>query len=211
MLRAWSDRLARAEGPSGLLYQLGLRLRGIDLRPTPLAALGLTPDRANPHGNSGGPSLARLMRDLRVPSGSRLVDLGSGKGGAILTLARFGFEEIVGVELSPELIRIAEANIRRAAIPGVTLVHADAAGFVDLDRFTHVYLYHPFPCAVVERVVANLAASLVRRDRRLTLIYANPVCHQALADSGLFRVELDSVKFHPRAHARHTYSVYVHA
>ena len=211
MLRAWSDRLARAEGPSGLLYQLGLRLRGIDLRPTPLATLGLTPDRANPHGNSGGPSLARLMRGLRVPSGSRLVDLGSGKGGAILTLARFGFEEIVGVELSPGLIRIAEANIRRAAIPGVTLVHADAAAFVDLDRFTHVYLYHPFPCAVVERVVANLAASLVRRDRRLTLIYANPVCHQALADSGLFRVELDSVKFHPRAHARHTYSVYVHA
>ena len=211
MLGAWSDRLARAEGPSGLLYQLGLRLRGIDVGPTPLSTLGLTSDRANPHGNSGGPSLARLMRGLPVPPGSRLVDLGSGKAGAILTLARFGFEEIVGVELSPELIRIGEANMRRAGLERVTFVHADAAGFADLDRFTHVYMYHPFPCAVVERVVANLGASLARHERRLTAIYANPVCHRVLADSGLFRVELESVRYHPRAHARHTYSVYVHS
>ena len=211
MLRAWSDRLARAEGVPGLGYQLGLRLRGIDVGPTPLSTLGLAPERANPHGNSGGPSLARLMRALPVPAGSRLVDLGSGKGGAILTLARCGFEEIVGVELSPELIRIAEANMRRAEVRGVAFMHADAAGFADVDRFTHVYLYHPFPCAVVERVVANLGASLARRERPLTVIYANPVCHQVLASSGLFRVELESVRFHPRAHARHTYSVYVHA
>lgn len=210
MLRAWSDRLAKAEGVAGLLYQLGLRLHRVDVGPTPPSTLGLASDRANPHGNSGGPSLARLLRGLRVPPGSRLVDLGSGKAGAILTFARFGFEEIAGVELSPELIRIAEANVRRAGVRGVTFVHADAAEFVDLDRFTHVYLYHPFPCGVVERVVANLGASLARRDRPLTVIYANPVCHHALAGSGLFRTTLESVRFHPRAHARHTYSVYAH-
>ena len=211
MLRAWSDRLARAEGVPGILYQLSLRLRGIDLGPAPLSTLGLPPDRANPYGNSGGPSLARLLRGLPVPPGSRLVDLGSGKGGAILTLARCGFEEIVGVELSPELIRAGEANLRRAGVRGVAFVHADAAGFVDLDRFTHVYMYHPFPCVVVERVVTNLGASLARRERRLTVIYANPVCHRVLAECGLFRVELDCVRFDPRAHARHTYSVYVHS
>ena len=90
-------------------------------------------------------------------------------------------------------------------------MQADAAGFVDLDRFTHVYMYHPFPSAVVERVVANLGASLARRERRLTVIYANPACQRVLESSGLFRVELESVRFHPRAHARHTYSVYVHS
>jgi SAM-dependent methyltransferase len=204
------DRLAGPGGLGWLRYHLGLRLRGIDVGPSHPAEPGLGPERANPHGNSGGPSLARLLRILAIPPGSRVVDLGSGKGGAILTLARFGFEEIVGVEISAELIRISEANFRRAGLRGVTLVHGDAAEFVDLDRFSHVYMYHPFPCPVVERVVANLSASLARRDRRLMLVYANPVCERQVAACGRFRTLLEAVRFHPRAPARHTYSVFVH-
>ena len=210
--KGWLERLGwpRAGGLEQLAYQLRLRLRGIDLAPASLSELGLAADRANPHGNAGGPSLARLLRLLPIPPGSRLLDLGSGKGGAILTLAGFAFDEIVGLELSPDLIRIAEANARRARVRHVRFIRGDAGEFVDLDRFTHVFMYHPFPCAVVEKVAANLAASLSRRERVLTVIYANPVCHQALAASGLFRTTLERVTFHPGAHARHTYSVYAH-
>ena len=193
-----------------LWYHLRLRVRGIDLAPAPLPALGLAADRANPHGNSGGPSLARLLRALDVPPGSRAIDLGSGKGGAILTLAGFAFEEIVGLELSAHLIRIARDNVRRARVRRVSFVQGDAADFVDLDRFTHVYMYHPFPCAVVESVTRNLAGSLARRERELTVLYANPVCHRVLATSGLFRTASEGLRFHPRAHRRHTYNVYVH-
>src|SRR5580698_4756503 len=43
----------------------------------------------------------------------RFVDLGSGKGRALLLASDYPFREIIGVELSPELDRIARANIAR--------------------------------------------------------------------------------------------------
>src|ERR1700754_2580229 len=41
------------------------------------------------------------------------VDLGSGKGRALLLASRFPFRRIVGVEIAPELSRVAAANIER--------------------------------------------------------------------------------------------------
>src|SRR5271170_4175507 len=43
----------------------------------------------------------------------RFVDLGSGKGRALLLASDYPFSEIIGVELSPELDLIARSNIAR--------------------------------------------------------------------------------------------------
>src|SRR3984957_17090364 len=45
----------------------------------------------------------------------RFVDLGSGKGRALLLASDYPFREIIGVELSPELDQIARANIAHYA------------------------------------------------------------------------------------------------
>ncbi len=57
-----------------------------------------------------------------------------------------------------------------------------------MDRYTHVYLYHPFPAIVMSDVVRNLADSLTRTPRKLTLIYRNPVCHSLVLESGYRKV-----------------------
>src|SRR6202161_3843772 len=61
------------------------------------------------------------------------VDLGSGKGRALLLASDYPFREILGVELSPELDRIARSNIARYPgarhRPRVTSVQGDAAEF----------------------------------------------------------------------------------
>ena len=49
------------------------------------------------------------------------------------------------------------------------------------------YLYNPFPGAVLERVVANLEASLRERPREAAIVYVNPHALSALTRSGLFR------------------------
>ena len=67
-------------------------------------------------------------------------------------------------------------------------MHSDApASFTDLDRVTHIYMYNPFPCAVVAKVLVNLHASLRRADRQITMVYRNPVCDETIVGSQLFQ------------------------
>lgn len=172
-----------------LSYGVWKRMKGLDLGFVSMESLGLSPGHSNWHTNSGGPNLARVLNKLNIPGTSRALDLGSGKGGAVFTLSRFPFVEILGVEISPELVRVAEANLTRLGLQNVHFLCADAIRFTDIDRFTYIYMFNPFPCAVVKQVLDNIAVSLARTARRLTLIYNNPVCHDTIMESGLFRMD----------------------
>ncbi|HYX72252.1 MAG TPA: class I SAM-dependent methyltransferase [Nitrososphaera sp.] len=206
-----SDRMRRliSGRPDLLWYPVRARLMGFDFNPVMLEELGLSSQRSTPYGNSGGPDLNRVLKAIDIPVGSKVLDLGSGKGGAIITLSEFPFKEIVGVELSAGLIQIAEANTLLAGLRHVRFVNADAATFTDLDNFTHIYMYHPFPCGVMGAVMVNLASSLARAERNLTLIYTNPVCHEAIMASGLFEVDRE-FNFDENLYQGHKYCVYVH-
>jgi protein-L-isoaspartate O-methyltransferase len=172
-----------------ILYALWFRFNRLDFAPASLEELGHSSERSVFHHTSGGADLAQVLRRLNIPEGSRALDLGSGKGGAVCTLAGFPFEEILGIELSERLIGIAEANIRKLNLKNVHFVCLDAGRFRDLDRFTHIYMYNPFPRAVVLEVVQNLTASLARTPRALTMIYYLPECDDVIMESGLFRRE----------------------
>ncbi len=198
-------RLVATGHADQLLYELTNKFHGLDLEFVSLEALGLPPERAHFHSSSGGPTLARVFRTVGVPRGSRVVDLGSGKGGAVITLSPLGFDQVIGVELSAELNATARSNVAKAACRNVRLVQSDAALYCEYDAVTHVYMYNPFPCAVVSRVLSNLAESLARAPRRLVLVYRNPVCSDAVAASRLFAAP---EALHPD---QHTWHVYRHA
>ena len=170
-------------------YALQARLRGLDLDSVSCEELGLRPDRSVFHANSGGPDLARVLRQVPIPPGSVALDYGSGKGGALITLSEFPFVEVIGVEISDALVAIAERNLRRVHCRTVRQVICDASTFTELDPVTHVYMYHPFRTEVMAAVLRNIGVSLDRRPRRLTLIYKNPVHHDSIVASGLFRLE----------------------
>ena len=115
-----------------------------------------------------------------------MLDLGSGKGGAVIALSKFPFEEIVGVEISPELVRVSIENVARLGLKNARYVCGDATRFTDLDRFMHIYMFNPFPYKVTEVVVQNIAESLQRTPRDLVLIYKAPYHHEILVKTGLF-------------------------
>jgi SAM-dependent methyltransferase len=188
-----------------LLYPLWVRWKRLDFYPVTLENLGFSRDHSVPHSASGGTILADVLKEIDIPPGSRVVDLGCGKGSAMCTLARFPFEEVAGVELCESLARIAEANGRKLGLTNFRVHVSDATEFKDFDRFTHIYMFNPFPAAVMTEVMNNLAASLSRKPRQLTVIYLFPVCHDVLVQSGLLRKqrELD-VKF------THPYFIYAH-
>ena len=185
-----------------LLYELRNRRLGLDLGFVSVKDLGLPPERAHWYSDSGGPEMRRVLDSLSIPRGSVGLDMGSGKGGAAITMARHYFDRVTGIELSASLVEIARRNAQRAGLGNLRFVHCDASAFTDLDPVTHLYLYNPFPCAVMKDVLANLGASLARRDREVVLIYRNPVCDAEVSASGLFERERE---LRPGEHWWHIY------
>lgn len=167
-------------GPAGIAWELFKRRHGLDLRYVSVDGLGIREDQGHHYSDSGGPHLQRILSALPITRADAILDVGCGKGGALITMHRFPFGRVAGLDLSSELLHVARANLVRLGLETTTLYHADAGEFTDLDGFSHLYLYNPFPEAVFERFLDRLQESLERRPRRLTLIYKNPVCGAAL-------------------------------
>ena len=115
--KAW--RLIRT-GRAGLLvsiplYRLGWRLRGLDFGITSVQELGLDPTSVNYHKDGGGPLLCDLLNHFPIQPTDAVLDLGSGKGGAMATLARYPFKAVHGVEISPELVPHTDEDRSRPA------------------------------------------------------------------------------------------------
>lgn len=145
----------------------------VDYTACSVADLGLPASEAHDHMHSGGPDLLRVLDTVPISATDRCIDLGSGKGASTFTLAE-RFTSVVGIELSPELVRIAEQNQTRLHHRRVQFLVGNALTFSDYDTFSHVYLFNSFPAVVVEAVVAHLADSLRRQPRPLTVIYKYP-------------------------------------
>jgi SAM-dependent methyltransferase len=148
---------------------------GLDFSHASVDSLGLDGQRCNEHAESGGPDLTRALKHTGIPEGSRIIDIGSGKGAATITMARLPFWEVAGVEISAPLVDAAMRNTAKLGLK-VNYWIADATTFTDLDRFTHVYLFHSFPDSIAQVVMDNLMCSLLRAPRRLTLILKYPHC-----------------------------------
>jgi SAM-dependent methyltransferase len=107
------------------------------------------------------------------------VDLGSGKGRALLMASHFPFRRVIGVEFSPKLDRIARRNVAAYAHPEqrcrvFDLYCMDAAAYeLPLEPLV-IFLYNPFGREVMERVAERIAASCRVSPRPVFVLYANP-------------------------------------
>jgi SAM-dependent methyltransferase len=169
------------------LWRLDMHRRGVELSMARLDELGLDPARARDYSNSGGPRLESILKTLNISGAVRVIDMGCGKGGAMITLARY-FRRVDGLELSERLIPIARENLRKAGAANTQVFHGDAAEFTDFDQYSHIYLSNPFPCTVMRRVLEHVLESLQRRPRKLTIIYWIPVDDALLAEMGFRKV-----------------------
>jgi predicted RNA methylase len=109
------------------------------------------------------------------------VDLGSGKGRAVLLAAEAGFAEVIGVEFAPEIHRNALANVaaftrKDDAGRRIRLVCQDAAAYELPAKKLVLFLYNPFFGEVMKAVASKVAVFLEESDYDLVLMYRNPKC-----------------------------------
>jgi SAM-dependent methyltransferase len=193
---AWRLAAGDRQAWKYLPYQLRMKCRRVDLGWVSVRDSGLSEERSHWHSNSGGPDLDDLVRTLSISPSDTLLDIGCGKGGAMLTLVRYPFARVDGLEISPNLARIARQNLRRVGVSKANVFCGDAAEFRDLDDYNYFYLYNPFPEAVMRRMLENMRRSLERRPRKATIIYKNPIFAGAVMDAGFIKLR-ETRQTHP--------------
>jgi Methyltransferase domain len=104
------------------------------------------------------------------------IDLGSGKGRALLMAASCGFKRIIGVEFVPEWHRAAEENIRKfsTAHPGSSPIESicmDARDFEFPAGPLVVYLFNPFLESTFAALMERLRQSLLENPRPVFVQY----------------------------------------
>jgi SAM-dependent methyltransferase len=131
--------------------------------------------------------MGHITADL---SGYTFIDLGSGKGRALLLAREYPFRKIVGVELLPELHEVARQNVAR--LPGeergrFELLCGDGREFKFPPGPLFLYLFDPFPAEILAEVITNLEQSLAREPSPVIVAYQNPVSERVLAARAEFR------------------------
>ena len=162
--------------------RLRISLGHIDLKGDPSAVT----ERTHNYADSGGLAFDRIMRNFNIGPNDAIVDFGCGKGGILISLSKYPFSKITGVEIAPELVEIAKSNIRKLNIKNVDIVCCDAAEFKELAQYNYFYFFDPFPCSVMQDVMDNIAQSIRERPRKVTIIYLNPNCHEVIESSSIF-------------------------
>lgn len=128
------------------------------------------------------------------------VDLGSGKGRALLIASEHPFKKIIGVEFASELNEIAQENIknyrsRSRKCRDIQSIHQDAANFIFPNEPIFLYIFSPFGEEVLSLVVQNLENSLTASPREIYVFYSAPFNQHVFANSKIFK-EIDSSEWH---------------
>jgi SAM-dependent methyltransferase len=121
------------------------------------------------------------------------VDLGCGKGRAVLMASEFPFQEVVGVELHASLARTAKANVAswtasRRAVSPIRIVRQEATEFVFPQGPCLLYLFNPFRAPVLKRLIERIEEDFATRQGLLNLIYFNPEAGDLLDAHGGFEL-----------------------
>jgi hypothetical protein len=133
------------------------------------------------------------------------VDVGSGKGRTLMMASNYPFRRIIGIELLPELNRVAQENLRKYSSPNqkcfaLESVCLDARDFVFPAEPVLIYLFHPLPESGLAALLKDLEQSLQVQPRPLFVLYHNPLLEELLARAG----------FLERVGGTHQYSIYRH-
>ena len=120
------------------------------------------------------------------------IDVGAGKGRALLLASELPFRKIIGVELSKHLAHTAALNIEKwkqehhARLP-IRVVHQDILDFRWPRTPLVVYLYNPFEREMIEQLIERLRLAAKAGSRCVDVLYLNPVFGYLLTRSRLFR------------------------
>jgi hypothetical protein len=144
------------------------------------------------------PSILRTLVDhwLASPPPHRIshytfVDIGAGKGRAMLLASQLPFHQVIGIELNPNMADIAQTNLdlwqsahaADSTAPKITpirLLQQDALDYDLPHTPTLLFLFHPFEAPVLKSLLRRIEAQFANRPGTLDILYVNAECRTIL-------------------------------
>jgi SAM-dependent methyltransferase len=134
----------------------------------------------------------RILPRRSVTADDVFIDIGSGMGRAVLLAATYSFRRVIGVELSTQLVDIAQSNVDRSMAKlrckDVVMINDDAVQYQIPDDVTVVFMYNPVRGETFAAVVKNILDSYDRRPRKMRIAYGNPIEEPILLSTGRIRL-----------------------
>jgi SAM-dependent methyltransferase len=116
------------------------------------------------------------------------LDVGAGKGRAMLVASQYPFLRVEGIELNPQLVSIATRNIslwqpqaNANLLAPLQLHQGDAAKHPLPSEPLLAHLFHPFEARVLQKFLRHIETELVHHPRPVDLFYVNAE-HDSLLD-----------------------------
>jgi len=136
---------------------------------------------------------ASLPPSAARPEAYSFVDVGAGKGRALLLASELPFRKVIGVELNEDLARIARGNITRwnratRSRAKIRILREDVRKFRWPRAPLLVYLNNPFECELIRSLAAKLADVAGGGPGLVDVLYVNPACADSLTRQGNFAV-----------------------
>ncbi len=141
------------------------------------------------------------------------VDIGAGKGRAMLVASEFPFKQVVGVELNAAMADVARRNVShweesRRSDPTarrhaqVRLVEQDALEYAWPKTPCVVFMFHPFEAPLMKKLLQRIEKEFAGRAGELDVLYVNAECASVFAANPAFqKLWFGMVKMSPEDHA----------
>lgn len=117
-----------------------------------------------------------------------LVDFGCGKGRIMVVATYYGFKKITGLDFSQTLCNEAAMNIEKIKplFPSTDfdIICNDAVNYSINDDDTVFFFFNPFDEVVMLQVVKNILVSLKKNDRKIYVVYVNPLQKEIFLSAG---------------------------
>jgi SAM-dependent methyltransferase len=141
----------------------------------------------NPYCGSQPSIIRRAIAALGKTDEFHFVDLGCGKGRAMIVASEFPFRSITGVELSPRLAKTARRNVARIArrFPArtpVVITEGNAVTFPFPKGKVLLFFYHSFGVDLLKQLLSEIESFVLSANGLVYFIYYNPV-HGSLLDA----------------------------
>jgi SAM-dependent methyltransferase len=134
----------------------------------------------NPYAGSSPSVIRQALASLPPVDDYSFVDLGCGKGRAMIVASELDFGRILGVEISPDLAAIARRNAAAIARrfperPEMTVVEGNAVEFALPEGDIVLFIYHAFGQELMQQLTRALEMRVQRYQGHLFVVYYNPV------------------------------------
>lgn len=153
-------------------HKYGVRTSGhIELSNTSFDATKLS--KATAYGPVNAWGFRKLLQILNLPKSFAFVDLGCGLGRACFIAAEYGFAKVTGVELAPELCKVARENVSSCRLPAarklpIEIIEGDVLDYCAHSDDDVYFMYRAFSLDFLREVLAKLVE---RPKKSFTIIY----------------------------------------